>query len=251
MKRYPCRQCDRSFNTSHSLRRHIRTNHNSFKRTYTCWYCTDEKHFFAKRFLLEKHINLMHGIRNPDFSQMPKAVAIGGDSTESLTVKRVPIESEGDEPASSDCEATTPKKLKVAVSKQHRCSKCGYETEDNATFLGHIAQHKTDGSTFQCPQCGLCYTSALSLNRHLYIVHKIKETEEKPEPDLVNENGQEEHNGQPNTTEEDDKEEEEVGSGLQCRVCKGEFDTETALSAHVRTHGMRFIMSQQNGGAEQ
>lgn len=38
MKRYPCRQCERSFNASNSLRRHIRNNHDTAKKVYTCWY---------------------------------------------------------------------------------------------------------------------------------------------------------------------------------------------------------------------
>ncbi|KAM6059511.1 zinc finger protein 592 isoform 2-T3 [Theristicus caerulescens] len=37
MKRYPCRQCERSFNASNSLRRHIRNNHDTAKKVYTCW----------------------------------------------------------------------------------------------------------------------------------------------------------------------------------------------------------------------
>ncbi|XP_051898571.1 zinc finger protein 592 isoform X2 [Pristis pectinata] len=243
MKRYPCRQCDRSFNSSHSLRRHVRVNHDGVKRTYTCWYCTDEKHFFAKRFMLEKHINLMHGIRNPDFSQMPKAVHTNSDAKVDLPGKRMASDSEAAEQPSSNIIASLPKKLKVAVFKQYRCSKCGYMTKSKADFQEHIPQHKTDGSTFQCSQCGLCYTSALSLNRHLYIVHKFKEPE-KLQADVVSENGQDEHNGESNTTSEEDVDH-------QCQVCKDVFDNETALSAHVRTHGMRFILSKQNGGSEQ
>lgn len=60
---------------------------------------------------------------------------------------------------------------------QFRCSKCGFVTDDGAQFQQHIPQHKTDGDTPQCLRCGLCFTSALSLNRHLFIVHKVKEEE--------------------------------------------------------------------------
>uniref|UniRef100_UPI00398F52EE zinc finger protein 592 isoform X2 n=1 Tax=Pristiophorus japonicus TaxID=55135 RepID=UPI00398F52EE len=242
MKRYPCRQCDRSFNSSHSLRRHTRANHDGVKRTYTCWYCTDEKHFFAKRFMLEKHINLMHGIKNPDFSQMPKVAHAGTDTAVDSPGKRMASDSESGEPPSSDTIASLPKKLKVAVFKQYRCSKCGYMTKSGADFQEHIPRHKSDGSTFQCSQCGLCYTSPLSLHRHLYIVHKLKEPEKLQATDVVSENGQDEHSGESSTTSEDD---------LQCQVCRDVFDSETALSAHVRTHGMRFILSKQNGGSEQ
>ncbi|XP_078056300.1 zinc finger protein 592 [Mustelus asterias] len=241
MKRYPCRQCDRSFNASHSLRKHIRVNHDGVKRTYTCWYCTDEKHFFAKRFMLEKHINLMHGIKNPDFSQMPKAAHGETDTTVDLPGKRMASDREVGELPDSSTIASLPKRLKVTVFKQYRCSICGYMTKSKADFQEHIPQHKSDGSTFQCSQCGLCYTSPLSLNRHLYIVHKLKQPEKPQAADVVSENGQDEHNRESNTTSEEDVD-------LQCRVCKDVFDSETALNAHVRTHGMRFILSKQNGG---
>lgn len=62
---------------------------------------------------------------------------------------------------------------------QFRCFKCGFVTDDGAHFQQHIPQHKTDDNTPQCLHCGLCFTSALSLNRHLFIVHKIKEEEKE------------------------------------------------------------------------
>lgn len=64
---------------------------------------------------------------------------------------------------------------------QFRCSKCGFVTDDGVQFQQHIPQHKTDDDTPQCLHCGLCFTSALSLNRHLFIVHKVKEEEKGEE----------------------------------------------------------------------
>lgn len=58
-----------------------------------------------------------------------------------------------------------------------RCSKCGFITDDNSKFQQHILQHKTDENTPQCLHCGLCFTSVLSLNRHLFIVHRVKDPE--------------------------------------------------------------------------
>lgn len=72
-------------------------------------------------------------------------------------------------------EAPSAKRLKT----QFRCSKCGFTTDDSAEFQQHIPQHKTDENTPQCLHCGLCFTSVLSLNRHLFIVHKIKDPEEE------------------------------------------------------------------------
>ncbi|NWH82278.1 ZN592 protein, partial [Piaya cayana] len=82
MKRFPCRQCERSFNASNSLRRHIRNNHDTAKKVYTCWYCTDGNQTFPQLFMLENHISLMHGIKNPDLSQMAKARAPERDPDE-------------------------------------------------------------------------------------------------------------------------------------------------------------------------
>lgn len=36
LKRYPCRQCEQSFHTPSSLRKHIRNNHDTVKKVYTC-----------------------------------------------------------------------------------------------------------------------------------------------------------------------------------------------------------------------
>lgn len=72
-------------------------------------------------------------------------------------------------------EAPSAKRLK----SQLRCSKCGFLTDDSAQFQQHIPQHKMDENTPQCLHCGLCFTSLLSLSRHLFIVHKIKHPEER------------------------------------------------------------------------
>lgn len=72
-------------------------------------------------------------------------------------------------------QAPSAKRLKT----QHRCSKCGFVTDDGAQFQQHIPQHKTDENTPQCLHCGLCFTSMLSLKRHLFIVHKVKDPEEE------------------------------------------------------------------------
>ncbi|KAL0163156.1 hypothetical protein M9458_042552, partial [Cirrhinus mrigala] len=67
------------------------------------------------------------------------------------------------------------KKLKINVFKTHKCAVCSFTTEDIVRFHEHIPQHKTDVSSYQCRECGLCYTSHNSLARHLFIVHKLKE----------------------------------------------------------------------------
>lgn len=44
-------------------------------------YCTDEVQTFLQLSLLESHVILMHGIKNPDLSQIAKAKAPAEDST--------------------------------------------------------------------------------------------------------------------------------------------------------------------------
>lgn len=61
----------------------------------------------------------------------------------------------------------------------YRCAKCGFNSEDLAQFQEHIPQHRTDSNAPQCQHCGLCFTSQLALSRHLIIVHKVKEPEER------------------------------------------------------------------------
>ena len=80
----------------------------------------------------------------------------------------------------SSLKAPSAKRLKT----QYRCSKCGFITDDSTQFQQHIPQHKTDENTPQCLHCGLCFTSVLSLNRHLYIVHKVKEEEKEEEEEM-------------------------------------------------------------------
>ncbi|XP_024137721.1 zinc finger protein 592 [Oryzias melastigma] len=175
VKKYPCRHCEQSFNSAITLRRHIRSDHDGKRRIYSCWYCTDTKTIFTTSVMLKNHISLMHGIKNPDLSQMPKASLreykkpLGKKFASDLP----PVETQANH--QSDQEAPSAKRPKT----QHRCLKCGFTTDDRTDFQQHIPQHRTDESTPQCLHCGLCFTSALSLNRHLFIVHKVKEEEEE------------------------------------------------------------------------
>ncbi|KAI1904490.1 hypothetical protein AGOR_G00006170 [Albula goreensis] len=179
VKRYPCQQCERSFNSSTSLRRHLRNDHMGKKKVYTCWYCTDEKMTFTKHFMLKNHISLMHGIKNPDFSQMTNLVPLGNSqgSAERPGGKRKGEEAMKEGAGGAAPESTPAKRLKP----QFRCAKCGFTTEDNNSFRQHIPQHKADDATPQCPHCGLCFASQLALGRHLFIVHKVKRPEEQEE----------------------------------------------------------------------
>ncbi|XP_075998400.1 zinc finger protein 592 [Genypterus blacodes] len=178
LKRYPCRHCEQSFKSANSLRRHVRTDHDGKKRIYTCWYCTDTKKIYATSVMLKNHISLMHGIKNPDLGLMPKTHIQESKKPlrEGLISKRTAAGTKEEGPDHSNTPGAPSAKR---PKSQYRCSKCGFTTEDSAQFQQHIPQHKTGENTPQCLHCGLCFTSVLSLNRHRFIVHKVKDSEEE------------------------------------------------------------------------
>lgn len=137
------------------------------------------------------------------------------------------------------------KKLKINVFKVHKCAVCGFTTENLLQFHEHIPQHKSDGSSYQCRECGLCYTSHVSLSRHLFIVHKLKE----PQP-VSKQNGAGEDNQQENKPSREDGSPNSAASDRRCKVCAKTFETEAALNTHMRTHGMAFIKSKRMSAAE-
>lgn len=138
-------------------------------------------------------------------------------------------------------DAPSAKRLKT----QFRCSKCGFITEDSAQFQQHIPQHKTDENTPQCLHCGLCFTSVLSLNRHLFIVHKVKEEEKKEE--AVAEVREKEQDNQPvrsaDTDEVNDLLPENEPEPSQAEEpeslhCDKTVDCNLKLSAHSQTQAV-------------
>ncbi|XP_036133790.1 zinc finger protein 592 [Molossus molossus] len=208
LKRYPCRQCEQSFHTPSSLRKHIRNNHDTVKKVYTCGYCTEDSPSFPRPSLLESHISLMHGIRNPDLSQTSKVRPPGGHSPQVNHLKRR-VSGAADAPGTSSSTTVSPVKRHKSL---YQCAKCSFATDSGLEFQSHIPQHQVDSSTAQCLLCGLCYTSASSLSRHLFIVHKVRDQEEEeaaaeaaePEegsgeemPTETRENGLEECTGEP------------------------------------------------------
>ncbi|XP_038599854.1 zinc finger protein 532 [Tachyglossus aculeatus] len=249
MKKHPCRQCDKSFSSSHSLCRHNRIKHKGIRKVYTCSHCPDSRRTFTKRLMLEKHIQLMHGIKDPDVKEMTESTSV--EETEIKEDTKVPSPKRKLEEPVLDFRPprgaiTQPlKKLKINVFKVHKCAVCGFTTENLLQFHEHIPQHKSDGSSYQCRECGLCYTSHVSLSRHLFIVHKLKE----PQP-VSKQNGSGEDNQQENKLSHEDESSDSMMSDRKCKVCAKTFETEAALNTHMRTHGMAFIKSKRMSSAE-
>ncbi|XP_077672355.1 zinc finger protein 532 isoform X4 [Eretmochelys imbricata] len=249
MKKHPCRQCDKSFSSSHSLCRHNRIKHKGIRKVYTCSHCPDSRRTFTKRLMLEKHIQLMHGIKDPDVKEMTESTNI--EESEVKEDTKVPSPKRKLEEPILEFRPprgaiTQPlKKLKINVFKVHKCAVCGFTTENLLQFHEHIPQHKSDGSSYQCRECGLCYTSHVSLSRHLFIVHKLKE----PQP-VSKQNGSGEDNQQENKPNHEDESSDNMVSDRKCKVCAKTFETEAALNTHMRTHGMAFIKSKRLSSAE-
>uniref|UniRef100_A0A8D0HNC8 Zinc finger protein 532 n=1 Tax=Sphenodon punctatus TaxID=8508 RepID=A0A8D0HNC8_SPHPU len=249
MKKHPCRQCDKSFSSSHSLCRHNRIKHKGIRKIYNCSHCPDSRRTFTKRLMLEKHIQLMHGIKEPDVKEMTESSNLEEREVKEDTKVPSPkrkLEEPVLEFRPPRGAITQPlKKLKINVFKVHKCAVCGFTKENLLQFHEHIPQHKSDGSSYQCRECGLCYTSHVSLSRHLFIVHKLKE----PQP-VSKQNGSGEDNQQENKPNHEDESSDNTVSDRKCKVCAKTFETEAALNTHMRTHGMAFIKSKRMSSAE-
>ncbi|KAM8960901.1 zinc finger protein 532 [Pelodytes ibericus] len=249
MKKHPCRQCDKSFSSSHSLCRHNRIKHKGIRKVYTCTHCHDPKRAFTKRVMLEKHIQLMHGIKDPDVKEMADAstrqTTSAKEDSKVPTTKRKIKETVLEFRPPRGAITQPLKKLKINVFKVHKCAVCGFTTENLLQFHEHIPQHKSDGSSYQCRECGLCYTSHVSLSRHLFIVHKLKEPQPSPK-----QNGSGGDNQQENKPSAGNEVADHVNCERTCKVCAKTFETEATLNTHMRTHGMAFIKSKRMNTTE-
>ncbi|KAJ0057324.1 hypothetical protein NL108_002262 [Boleophthalmus pectinirostris] len=235
LKKHPCHHCEKSFCSMHSLCRHNRLKHKGLHNVLPCPQCPPLSQPFTKRVLLDQHTQLIHG------DQERKTAHTNITSTvsdkEMTSPKRRSEEYEGSPDVNNrDSDSQPLKKLKVNILKVHKCGVCGFNTENMTTFHEHIPRHKSDGSSYQCKECGLCYTSPRSLSRHMFIVHRMKEPrglshrqgrggDESQRENQLN-SADENDNSMPNT---------------RCKVCGREFETEGILNTHMRTHGMAFI----------
>ncbi|XP_056434026.1 zinc finger protein 532 isoform X1 [Gadus chalcogrammus] len=266
LKKHPCRQCDKSFSSSHSLCRHNRLKHKGLRKIYTCPHCPPLSQPFPKRVLLDQHIQLMHDVKEPE-SKSQEPADVEPQPNKAASSKRKPEEEEegdgegspGLHPRGAHGPQPPPvKKPKVQLPKALQCAVCGFcGAADPAAFRLHIPQHKTDGSSHQCQECGLCYTSHRSLARHLFIVHRLKDHHNlarRGRTDAASAADEEDGEGDgPSGRENQSDVRDENDRGLpgpRCKVCRKVFDTEGHLNSHMRTHGMAFIKAKRLSAAE-
>lgn len=167
---------------------------------------------------------------------------------QTLSAKRKSEENEGSPSVNSRGPDSQPlKRLKVNILKVYKCAVCGVTTEDITAFHNHIPQHKTDGSSYQCQECGLCYTSPRSLARHLFIVHRLKEPHGLAR---YQRQGKSDDESQRENQLDSTNENNDCRPNTRCKVCGKEFETEGNLNTHMRTHGMAFIKAKRLSAAE-
>lgn len=152
--------------------------------------------------------------------------------------KRKLSSDDGDSCSEEPDSTTPPSKTPPGERKApHHCRKCGYVASSAADFQEHIPQHRTAESGPQCHECGLCFTSQVSLSRHRFITHKKRRGAGEAEGGSPRGEPAE---GSPPPAE----------GRLSCTVCGKAFDTQLNLKTHFRTHGMAFIKARQGGGPE-
>ncbi|XP_037640499.1 zinc finger protein 687a [Sebastes umbrosus] len=270
LKKFPCNKCESSFTTTSSLRRHIRDKHKVTNRCFRCQFCSGDKKIFSSRAMLERHVQQRHS--NDPMSQNTAGADEADSSSEqdgssgaSRRQRGAVVRMEQDEESTDGVSPV--KKLRSSSSAPFslpesgfRCAPCGFTTEDHASFLEHISQHRrgaTEGSGGgqQCLQCGACFTSISSLSRHRFITHKVRDASDNQQslsmhaaPSPGNSRSHDDKSSldgsAPASPSSQGKEEDGT---LACRVCGKQFEKATDLTTHFRTHGMAFISARNAG----
>ncbi|XP_008285959.1 zinc finger protein 687a [Stegastes partitus] len=261
LKKFPCNKCENSFTTPSNLTRHIRDKHKAASQGLQCQFCTDGEKTFSSRVMLERHVLLMH-IMNPDTSME------GGDEADSSSEpdggsvarrrRRGAVKTELDEESADGTSTVKKPRLETAPESGLRCAPCGFTTEDQATFLEHISQHRragSEGGGLQCLQCGACFTSTSSLSRHRFITHKVKDafTDGQqapglhPAPSPAKSRSHEDRSSLNGSAPASPSGQPEDEGALACKVCGKHFEKAADLNTHFRTHGMAFINARNAG----
>uniref|UniRef100_A0A8C5V830 Zinc finger protein 687 n=1 Tax=Microcebus murinus TaxID=30608 RepID=A0A8C5V830_MICMU len=248
VKKFPCRLCERSFCSAPSLRRHVRVNHEGIKRVYPCRYCTEGKRTFSSRLILEKHVQVRHGLQlGPQSPGRGNALARGpGARAQGPGRKRrQSSDSCSEEPDSTTPPAKSPRG--GPGSGGHgplRFRSSGPVEQSLAVGL------RMGGGAQQCLDCGLCFASPGSLSRHRFISHKKRRGVGRAGA-LGLGDGEEE--APPLSRSDPDGGDSPLPASagpLTCKVCGKSCDSPLNLKTHFRTHGMAFIRARQGGSGD-
>nr|XP_037853885.1 zinc finger protein 687 isoform X3 [Chlorocebus sabaeus] len=242
VKKFPCRLCERSFCSAPSLRRHVRVNHEGIKRVYPCRYCTEGKRTFSSRLILEKHVQVRHGLQLGAQSPGRGTTLARGSSARAQgpgRKRRQSSDSCSEEPDSTTPPAKSPRGGPGSGGHGPLRYRSSGSTEQSLM----VGLRVEDGAQ-QCLDCGLCFASPGSLSRHRFISHKKRRGVGKASA-LALGDGEEE--APPSRSDPDGGDSPLPASGgpLTCKVCGKSCDSPLNLKTHFRTHGMAFIRARQ------
>lgn len=256
VKKFPCRLCERSFCSAPSLRRHVRVNHEGIKRVYPCRYCTEGKRTFSSRLILEKHVQVRHGLplgaqspgsgRGSVLARGPGARAQGPGPGPGPGRKR----RQSSDSCSEEPDSTTP----PAPAKPPRGGPGSGGHGPLRYRSGSVEQNlvvglRVDGAAQQCLDCGLCFASPGSLSRHRFISHKKRRGAGRSGA-LGLGDGEEAASPLSRADPEGADCLPAAGGPLTCKVCGKSCDSPLNLKTHFRTHGMAFIRARQGGSGD-
>ncbi|XP_003800424.1 zinc finger protein 687 [Otolemur garnettii] len=246
VKKFPCRLCERSFCSAPSLRRHVRVNHEGIKRVYPCRYCTEGKRTFSSRLILEKHVQVRHGLPlGAPSTGRGNARGPGARSQAPGRKRRQSSDSCSEEPDSTTPPAKSPRGgLGLGGRGPMRYRSSGPVEQSLAVGL------RVGGGAQQCLDCGLCFASPGSLSRHRFISHKKRRGVGRASALELGDG--EEEGPLPSRSDPDggDSTLPPPGGPLTCKVCGKSCDSPLNLKTHFRTHGMAFIRARQGGSGD-
>uniref|UniRef100_A0A3Q3EQP4 Zinc finger protein 687a n=1 Tax=Kryptolebias marmoratus TaxID=37003 RepID=A0A3Q3EQP4_KRYMA len=258
LKKFPCNKCESSFTTTSSMRRHIRDKHKIMNRGFRCHHViTQHSHIVCEQRADEAESS---SEQDGGFRSHRRRRAAVKTEQDAESADRTSLAKKLRPSSSSLSSAPAYTKPESGFS----CAPCGFTTEDKATFMEHIGQHRrggTEGGDLQCVHCGACFASTSSLSRHRFITHKVRDAHGDGPQDVgahpstssagaknlddrspLNGSDPASPSSQPATAHGRDED-----GALICKVCGKHFEKATDLNTHFRTHGMAFINARNAG----
>lgn len=215
---------------------------------YPCRYCTEGKRTFSSRLILEKHVQVRHGLqlgaqspgRGSTLSRGPGARVQGPGRK-----RRQSSDSCSEEPDSTTPPAKSPRGGPGSGGHGPLRYRSGGSAEQSL-----VVGLRVDGGAQQCLDCGLCFASPGSLSRHRFISHKKRRGAGRAGALGLEEGEEEAPPPSRSDPEGGDSPLSASGGPLTCKVCGKSCDSPLNLKTHFRTHGMAFIRARQGGSGD-